>query len=237
MDIESAEFLKYRHTDSALRYLPIVEDIRKDGEIDKILEVGSGGLGIYPYLRKKIYAADINFDSLRCDQVVMIYSKAQSLPFKEKTLDIVVAVDVLEHIPPLYRREVIQELVRVTKKKAYIAFPTGRAAEEHDRKYRQYYLKKRGESFPFFDDHLNYGLPEEAFIESAIIESAAKSGRRVIISRIRNVNILVRNLLMFLWINKFMRLYRYTMLLCHIRKWLDRGRCYRSILVVQFDGQ
>jgi len=235
MNIQYSEFLRYRHTDSALRYLPIVEDINRNRKNVRILEVGSGGLGIYPYLGKKIYASDINFDLPRCDQVVMVYSNAQLLPFKEKTFDIVLAVDVLEHIPSMYRKAVIRELIRVAKEKAYIAFPTGKPAEEHDRKYHRYYLKKHGASFPFFEDHLNYGLPEDTLVETNIIESALALERKVIVSRLKNVNIHVRNFLMFLWINHYDRFYRYTMFLCKIRKWLNWGKCYRSILVVQFD--
>ena len=231
------ELLKYQHTDSALRYLPIVDDIRRSGQKNKILEIGAGGLGIYPYIGEKIYAVDLSFNSDRSDQVRMISSKAQNLPFKDKTFDIVVAVDMLEHIPPLLRIEVIREFLRVAIKKVYIAFPSGPYAEEHDRKYHQYYLTKRGKSFHFFEDHLEYGLPAKEFVEESIIEIANKMGRIVKISKSNNVNILLRNVLMYLWINNYNTLYHYTMLFCNVRKWLNMGKCYRSILVVQFEGQ
>lgn len=231
------DLLKYQHTDSALRYLPIVDDIRSSGQNNKILEIGAGGLGIYPYLGEKIYAVDINFDSVRNDQVHMISSKAQTLPFKDKTFDIVIAVDMLEHIPPLLRMEVIKEFLRVAIKKVYIAFPSGSAAENHDRRYHEYFLKKRGETFPFFQDHLKYGLPSDLSVEKCIKDSAAVMKRSVNISKYKNVNIVLRNLLMFLWINEFNSLYKYTMLLLYFRKLMNLGDCYRSILVVQFQEQ
>ncbi|MBI5192116.1 MAG: class I SAM-dependent methyltransferase [Nitrospirae bacterium] len=229
--------LKYQHTDSALRYLPIVDDIRSSGQKNKILEIGAGGLGIYPYLGEKIYAVDVSFDSIRNDQVLMVSSNAQTLPFKDKTFDIVIAVDMLEHIPPLLRMNVIRELLRVAIKKVYIAFPSGPYAEAHDRKYHQYYMSKKGTSFHFFEEHLEYGLPDKAFVEERIMEAAKNMGRRVKISKSNNVNILLRNLLMFLWINNYNTIYHYTMVLCSIRRWLNMGKCYRSIFVVQFDGQ
>jgi len=232
-NISKKEIHKLRHTDSALRYLPIVKDIERFDKDVKILEVGAGDLGIYPYLKRPIYAVDINY-RITYEEVTMIVARAEALPFRDKTFGIVIAVDVLEHIPPQFRKKAIQEIIRVTGQRLYLAFPTGITAEKHDKKYHEYFIRKRGMKYPFFEDHIKYGLPSEAFVEQSIIEFTKLTGRNISISKNKNANIIVRNFLMFLWINQFNLLYKYTLHFSNLLQWFNIGKCYRSLLIIQF---
>ena len=57
------------HPQLALRYLPIVRYIKNSGLVNpSILEVGSGSLGIGPYLKKEFTGADIEFSGPKWPQ-------------------------------------------------------------------------------------------------------------------------------------------------------------------------
>ncbi|MEK7165831.1 MAG: hypothetical protein AAB874_03430, partial [Patescibacteria group bacterium] len=50
------------HPTIALRYLPIIDELRKNGFLNvDVLEVGSGSIGIVPYLRHQVVGVDIAF--------------------------------------------------------------------------------------------------------------------------------------------------------------------------------
>lgn len=55
------------HPEAALRYLPIVDLLKKERlENSKILEIGSGSYGITPYLKKEVVGIDMSFDEPMC---------------------------------------------------------------------------------------------------------------------------------------------------------------------------
>lgn len=102
--------------DIALRYLPIIDDLKKQSE-GTILDVGSGSLGITPYLKKIITGVDITFSPPYSKLLKRVKGTATKLPFKNESFDYVLCVDTLEHVPTKFRPQVIRELLRVAKKK------------------------------------------------------------------------------------------------------------------------
>ena len=71
-----------QHPEAALRYAPVVNEIRKRRLLDsKILEIGSGSLGITPYLKKKIDGVDINFSGPESGNLRKIEGEAKQLTF------------------------------------------------------------------------------------------------------------------------------------------------------------
>src|SRR3712207_2883485 len=101
--------------DIVLRYYPIVQIINKL-PYTKVLEVGSDDYGIAPYLKnKKTTLFDTAFRRQNLQQVNYKTGSVLSLPFKDSSMDLVVSVDMLEHIPPKLRKKAINELIRVTK--------------------------------------------------------------------------------------------------------------------------
>src|SRR3989344_5294616 len=58
----SDKYLWGQHPEAALRYSPVVKEIRNRGlSSSKIIEIGSGSLGITPYFKKRIVGLDIDF--------------------------------------------------------------------------------------------------------------------------------------------------------------------------------
>lgn len=147
--------------DIALRYLPIAHDIRKTPDINTILDIGSGSLGITPYLKRRVTGVDLNFDGPSSILLKQIKGSANKLPFRNKSFDVSLCVDALEHIPKKFRQNVISELVRVTKKKIYIVVPCGIDSEREDKRFFNYLRIVNKWEDPYLGEHIKYHLPTE----------------------------------------------------------------------------
>lgn len=154
--------LFYRwHPQLYLRYAPIVDYIKKlKLTHPQILEVGSGSLGIGPYLNREFVGIDVGFVGPLWPKMTKIVATGRALPFQNKSFDIVICTDTLEHIPPKLRQRVTTELLRVTKSDLILAFPAGDPAAAQDQKLDQLYRRRFGQPFPFLTEHLQYGLPD-----------------------------------------------------------------------------
>ncbi|MBI4099942.1 class I SAM-dependent methyltransferase, partial [Candidatus Microgenomates bacterium] len=116
-------FFKRWHPEVAIRYLPIVKEINA---LDRptVLEVGSGGLGIAPYLNRSVTGLDTHFSPPFHPSLTKKIGNGTKIPFPDKSFDVVIAVDILEHVKPVDRAKVVSEIRRVAKKEIIIAVPT-----------------------------------------------------------------------------------------------------------------
>ncbi len=136
------KFYPSQQTGEALKYAPVVSEIKKRGlTSSKILEIGSGSLGITPYLKTKIDGIGINFSGLKSDLVHKIKVNGEKLPFKANSYDVSISVDVFEHIPSLNREKSVYEMLRVTKKLAVIVVPCGEASQQQDKQLYNHWNK------------------------------------------------------------------------------------------------
>src|SRR3989344_6054350 len=155
--------LFYRwHPQLYLRYTPIVNYIKKlKLDNPSILEVGSGPLGIGPYLNQSFMGIDVDFSGPQWPAMKRIIASAKKLPFADHSFDIVICVDTLEHITPRLRQRVIAELLQVTKSHLILAFPSGGPASQQDKNMHELYFRRFfGQQFPFLQEHIKYGLPD-----------------------------------------------------------------------------
>lgn len=188
------------HPQVALRYLPIVEAIKKRcPPLSSILEVGSGVLGIAPYLGREIIGVDVKFAGWEFPLLRQIEADAASLPFKEKAFTVIISVDMLEHLPREKRKTAIAEMIRVAQKAIFIAVPCGKEAEEEDLRLHQIYRQKFGKSFSFLAEQVAYGLPRKQEMIEDIKAGAEKYQRTINIEVKDNLNITVRRFLMWGW--------------------------------------
>lgn len=95
----------------------------------KILEIGSGNGAMVSYLKKEgfnITGTEINKKYIAFAKkqfgVKLLPSKGESLPFKDKSFDVVLSFDVFEHIPDSNTH--LQEVRRVLKDGGIYAFVT-----------------------------------------------------------------------------------------------------------------
>lgn len=225
------------HPKIALRYLSIADKMIKAGLMDSsILEIGSGGLGIAPYIKRKVVGLDISFTPPIHPQLIPVKGSCESIPFTDDSFAAVVSVDMLEHIAPDKRSQAISELVRVAKTLLCIGVPCGRLAEKQDRELKQLYetLKKR--QFQFFAEQVEYGLPTTEWMLDTIKMAAKKAGKTVAIETCGNINLRLRMFLMRGWIseNIIMNIFFRKILLFFIQllRCFNRPPAYRQLFFV-----
>jgi SAM-dependent methyltransferase len=149
-----------------VRFAPVVQLVR-ELPAGTLLDVGSGSVGIAPWLPGwEVTAVDASFDDYGTaegpaqDGVRRVLGDARELPFDERSFDVVVALDVLEHVTPADRARVLAELARVTSRRAIVGCPAGPAALESDRRLAERY-RRRGQPEPgWIGEHLDNGFPE-----------------------------------------------------------------------------
>ena len=117
--------------------VPLAEEC--DGET--LLEVGSGSEGIARFAsdRWQITVSDRDFSDYGAvevpdDGLRRIEADVTKLPFADGEFDVVVALDLLEHLPADLRTVALSELARVTRKRLVAGCPCGEAALRADRR-------------------------------------------------------------------------------------------------------
>jgi len=97
------------------------------GDAKDILEVGPGDGLIFNTLKGAGYdpvAFDISRNALKHIQSSkLVQGTASQLPFSSNSFDLVLACEVLEHIPNHIYKSVLEEIIRVTKKYILITVP------------------------------------------------------------------------------------------------------------------
>ena len=88
-----------------------------------------------------------------------IQATGAQLPFESHSFDLVVLLDVLEHVPPQARSAVLAECDRVARRRIALGFPCDALARDHDRKLRRW-LESRALPVPgWLMEHLEYPFP------------------------------------------------------------------------------
>ena len=113
---------KYNSLERFISYFNQV-DLTRKLDPESILEVGTGNKTIYNFLKQNghnIVSCDI-YPELEPDFIADI----RSLPFKNDSFELILACDILEHLPWQDVQIAISELYRVTKKYVIVCVPYG----------------------------------------------------------------------------------------------------------------
>jgi len=225
------------HPKIALRYLPVVKQLKARKIAEDVLEIGSGGLGIAPYLKARVVGVDTEFKPPIFEKLIPVIAYAQNLPFPDKSFQAVISLDMLEHIKADDRPKVIAEMVRVARNFVCIGAPMGHAAHKQDELLRQDYKKKYGTDFPYLKEQVEHGVPEEAEVISQIKQAAAEN-RKISIKVLGNINLKFRYFMMTGWMTKssivnfiFRKLF---LLPIPLFLKLNQSPTYRKIIFVDF---
>ena len=233
------KFYLFKQTGEALKYAPVVSEIKKRGlTSSKILEIGLGPLGITPYLKTQIGAPDIDFSGLKSNLPAKIKVRGEKFSFKANSYDVSVSVDSLENIPFMNREKAVFEMLRVTKKLAIIVVPCGEASEDQDKQLRNHWNKIFNKKNQYLEEHIKNGLPKVEEILVYIDKSKRLLGKNSQIKSYPNLNLFVRNILMRTWITKNKYSYYLYMkgylLIVPILKYCNFGKTYRRVFVIEF---
>ncbi|MCO5314709.1 MAG: class I SAM-dependent methyltransferase [Solirubrobacterales bacterium] len=127
------------------------------GEPQTVLDVGGiqGELGLF------LPDAEITTINMAGERADLVFD-GDTLPFPDRSFDLAVSLDVLEHIPGPERARHFAELARVASSKVIICCPLGGA--DHvaaEQALADWYLETTGEDHRFLREHLAIGLPTE----------------------------------------------------------------------------
>jgi len=146
--------------------IPLIEEVSPA----TVLEVGSGSEGLARFVadRYEITASDHDFSdygsvSLDDDRSGLrrVQADVTDLPFADREFDVVLALDLLEHIPPEKRRIALSEMARVSGKRLITGCPSGEEALQNDRTLARIYDRlPRRERPVWLNEHLENGFPE-----------------------------------------------------------------------------
>ncbi len=162
-----------------VRFEPVLELIADTGlGGGTLLDVGSGSQGIARLLQTgwRSTACDADFEDYgatarpAASTAERVLGDVRVLPFADRSFDVVIAVDLLEHVPSGDRARAISEICRVARIRAVIACPAGERALAGDRELATR-LQARGRAVPpWLLEHLENGFPDAE-------ELAAAAGR------------------------------------------------------------
>jgi SAM-dependent methyltransferase len=140
-----------------------------------LLEVGSGSEGIARFAseRWEITVCDRDFTDYGAvkvpdDGLRRIEGDVTKLPFDDGEFDVVVALDLLEHLPAELRPVALAELARVSRKRLIAGCPCGERALRADRVLARYYGVQPRATPPWLVEHLENGFPEAGVLRDAL---------------------------------------------------------------------
>ena len=146
----------------AARYYPIIR-VLKDHDLYRqgsLLEVGSGSIGIGRFRKVPFVGCDIRFPSPARWPMTPVIASAAQLPMADREFDVVLASDVLEHVPPDLRTKVISECLRVARKIVIFGFPCGAQAWRSDQLLLSAYTDARLSPPDWLTEHMEAMFPE-----------------------------------------------------------------------------
>lgn len=158
-----------RQINHLVRFEPVLELIADTGRAGgTLLDVGSGSQGIAKLLAPgwRVTACDADFEDYgaaarpSASTAERVLGDVRALPFADGSFDVVVAVDLLEHLHFDDRAKAISEICRVARVRAVIACPVGEHALAADRELALR-LETQGRAVPgWLREHLENGFPE-----------------------------------------------------------------------------
>lgn len=129
-----------------------------------ILEVGAGGGGLRRYCPRNIIGVELDFSLATGARPWGVVARAGRLPFPDRSVDVVLAMDLLEHLSPEERKHSLAEMARVSRGRVLVGGPLGAFAAWGDARYHDF-LCQRGQAVPrWLAEHLSRGIPSVAEI-------------------------------------------------------------------------
>jgi len=162
-----------------IRYSPVISLIQ-DVRPRRILEVGCGSQGIGKFLSCPFVGVDSEFSDYTGTRrnlsfwMLPVQAAGAQLPFKSQSFDLVVLLDVLEHVPPPARLAILAECDRVAREWIAVGFPCDAHAEHHDRDFHEW-LGARSLAVPgWLHEHLEHPYPRIEEVSRVLSASAAR---------------------------------------------------------------
>lgn len=149
----------------AARFFPILRELKSLLPAGgALLEVGSGSLGLGEFWVGPFVGCDVAFSSRPVKNMRAVRCSGHELPFKDRAFDAVVVSDVMEHVPPRQRKEVVAEVLRVARKVVVFGYPCGPAAFQLDQKLYRDYQSRNLPPPVWLEEHMLHPFPDEELL-------------------------------------------------------------------------
>lgn len=218
----------------AARYFPIIRLLRRSGvDGGSILEIGSGPCGLAYFYKRPVTGCDVHFSSRPRAPMRPAIAWATRLPFRDFSFDGVVASDMLEHVEPLQRPDVIREALRVARTVVVFGFPCGARAQALDEALLNEYRRLRRTPPDWLLEHMEIPFPKpELFDELPDGWRVEKFGNE----HLRFHYWMVRREMRMRWNHVFTACLNLSPRAIELALRLaDREPCYRQIFVIARD--
>jgi hypothetical protein len=215
----------------AARFFPILRQLDCDLKLGgTLLEVGSGSSGIGEFWKGTFVGCDMNFPTRPIRNMRPVICSGCSLPFGDAAFDIVVVSDVIEHVSPVQRGDIVQEALRVARKLVVIGYPCGSAAFAVDQKLYHEYTSRNRHPPDWLVEHMAYPFPDE----DLFLNLPGNWTSRVIPNESLRFHYWMMRTEMFrLWNYSFrLALWLAPQLVRHLLQRVDREPSYRKIFVL-----
>jgi SAM-dependent methyltransferase len=143
-----------------------------------LLEVGSGSEGIARFVdangdRWQVAVADQDFSDYGAvdvpdDGLRRVEADVTELPFGDGEFDVVVALDLLEHLPASKRAVALRELARVAGSRLVVGCPCGEKALRADKRLARYYEWQPRPMPKWLKEHLENGFPSAELLSETL---------------------------------------------------------------------
>lgn len=172
------EILIKQSFDVYQRFSGIIDILQEAGAIkdgDIIVDVGG-----YPGMLAD--ALDVTAPAVRTVTVDHPHARrpgyargsAENLPLKDKSADVVIASDVLEHIPTRLRSDVISEMIRISRRWIVFGAPFDHpVVTEADERLNELYRKVDGMPNKWLLEHIENGLPKLEAVTNKLKDAGA----------------------------------------------------------------
>ncbi|MDD3679375.1 MAG: hypothetical protein PHX72_00740 [Candidatus Shapirobacteria bacterium] len=222
-----------------LRYWPILKKITTlNNPKLSVAEIGSGSFGIGPYLKRPFTGFDIAFGKKKSTFLKPVVSSAVKIPTNfNKKFNLVISVDMLEHLSPENRLKALQKMVSLTNQHLLVAFPSGRVAFLADKILNWYYQRTHQEKFDFLTEHLRFPLPDVKSVKNQLIKIARKDNREIIfLEAVGNTSVFIYLGLLFFGFSQNKYLTRIYSLSFFLKKIFSKINFlpYRKLIILEF---
>jgi ubiquinone/menaquinone biosynthesis C-methylase UbiE len=169
--------------DTALRYERVISLFKDIYRPDlAILEIGSGSAGVTEFLHHKVTGVDAAFErtaNRQSELLTRVQGSAMALPLPDASFDVVLSLEMLEHISADDRPRCLSEMFRVLRPggRCIIAFPADQSGERLDLRLNEAFRDVYGFDHPWVIEHIECGLPRTREVVAQIREIANGSAR------------------------------------------------------------
>lgn len=144
------------------RYSPVIDFVQSRCPRGcAILEVGCGPYGLAAFLSQRVVGLDASFADGHHKMVLPVRGEVTALPFGSRAFELVVSLDLIEHLEPADRPLAIAEMYRVAGRYLIVGCPVGQVARRCDLRFAEW-MGSHGRPLPdWLKEHLRIPTPEE----------------------------------------------------------------------------